>query len=140
MFRDEKLLIRLSLFLLIALSTTLYFGQSEVINSWLNFFGLNSAQAILFIENLFVVENEFIPKEANVYLGMIGYMLSLILLFILRTLRKTKGKRVVFTGVTLLTLGFIEMIFLDISVVGWLAGPMMMIAGFLLYKKSRLYF
>lgn len=140
MFRDEKLLIRVSLFLLIILSTTLYFGQSEVINNWMSFFGLDSAQAILFVENLFIVENEFFSKEVNSFLGIIGYFFSFILTFILRVLRKPKRKLIVFAGISLLSLGFLEMIFLDISVVGWLIGPMMMIAGFLLYKKSRLFF
>lgn len=140
MFRDEKILIRVSIFLLISLSTTLYFGQSEVINSWMSFFGLNSSQAIVFIENLFIVENEFFSKDVNVYLGIIGYFFSLLLFLTLVFLRKPKRKRVVFTGISLLILGFIEMIFLDISVIGWLVGPMMMIAGFLIYKKSRLFF
>lgn len=140
MFRDEKFLIRLSLFLLIILSTTLYFGQSEVINAWMNFFGFDSSQAIIFVENIFIVENEFFSKEVNSYLGTIGYFFSFILLFILRILRKHKRKYIVFAGVSLLSLGFIEMIFLDISVAGWLVGPMMMIAGFLIYKKSRLFF
>ncbi len=140
MFRDEKILISLSLVLLIALSSTLYFGQTEVIFGFLNFFGLNSTQAIDFIENLFIIENEFFPKDATVYLGSIGYLLSFILLFILKILSKPKRKKVVLAGVSLLLLGFFEMIFLDISVVGWLVGPIMMITGFLLYKKSRLFF
>ncbi len=140
MFRDEKFLIRFSLFLLITLSTTLYFGQSEVINALMSFFGFDSVQAIKFVENLFIIENEFFPKEINRYLGIIGYLLSLILLFLLRLLKKPKRKHVVFAGVTLLSLGFFEMIFLDISVVGWLSGPIMMITGFLLYKKSFYFF
>lgn len=140
MFRDEKILIKVSILLLITLSTTLYFGQSEVINTWLNLIGLNSYQAIEFVENLFIVENEFFSSEVNLYLGIIGYFLSFILIFILRLLKKPKRKHVVFSGVALLTLGFSEMIFLDISVVGWLTGPIMMIAGFLIYKKSRLFF
>jgi hypothetical protein len=140
MFRDEKILIRVSIFLLISLSTTLYFGQNEVINYWMSFFGLNSSQAIVFIENLFIVENEFFSKDVNVYLGVIGYFFSFLLFLTLGILRKPKRKRVVFTGISLLILGFIEMILLDISVIGWLVGPMMMIAGFLIYKKSRLFF
>jgi hypothetical protein len=140
MFRDEKILIRVSILLLISLSTTLYFGQDEFINVWMNFFGLNSSEAIEFVKNLFIVENEFFSKNVNVYLGIIGYFISFILVFILRLLRKPKRKYVIFAGVSLLILGFIEMILLDISVVGWLAGPMIMIAGFLIYKKSRLFF
>jgi hypothetical protein len=140
MFRDEKILIRVSLFLLLSLSTTLYFGQNLVINYWMSFLGLNSSQAIVFIENLFIVENEFFSKDVNVYLGVIGYFFSFLLFLTLGILRKPKRKRVVFTGISLLILGFIEMILLDISVIGWLVGPMMMIAGFLIYKKSRLFF
>lgn len=140
MFRDEKLLIRVSLFLLLCLSTTLYFGQLEVISFFLDFVGFNSLQAKEFVGNLFIVENEFFSSEVNIYLGVIGYILSFILFIILVFLKKPKRKVVLFSGVALLSLGFLEMIFLDISVVGWLVGPMMMIAGFLIYKKSRLFF
>lgn len=140
MFRDEKILIRVSFILLISLSTTLYFGQNEVINAWMSFFGLNSSQAILFIENLFIIENEFFSSDVNVYLGIIGYFFAFLLLLFLVILRKPKRKHVVFVGVSLLILGFMEMILLDISVIGWLTGPIMMIAGFLTYKKSRLFF
>lgn len=140
MFKDEKILIRVSFFLLIILSTTLYFGQNEVINSWMSFFGLNSSQAVVFFENLFIVENEFFSKDANVYLGIIGYFFSFLLFLILGILRKPKRKHVVFTGISLLILGFKVMILLDISIIGWLVGSMMIIAGFLIYKKSRLFF
>lgn len=140
MFRDEKLLIKIAMVLLLALSTTLYFGQREVIGTWLDLIGLNSLQAIGFVENIFIVENEFFSSEANEYLGLAGYFLSFLLLVILRLLKKPKRKIVVISGVSLLIIGFIEMILLDISVVGWLLGPMMMIAGFLIYKKSRLFF
>lgn len=140
MFRDEKLLIRISLFLLLCLSTTLYFGQQEIISFFLDFVGFNSLQAKEFVGNLFIVENEFFSSEVNIYLGVIGYILSFILFIILVFLKKPKRKAVLFSGIALLSLGFLEMIFLDISVVGWLVGPMMMIAGFLIYKKSRLFF
>ena len=140
MFKEEKILIRLSLLLLLLLSTTLYFGQSEVINYWLSFFGLNTIQAIEFVENLFLVENGLFPSKFNMYMGILGYLFSFNLVVILRILVKPKRKHVIFSGVLLLTMGFIEMFLMDISVIGWLAGPMLMIAGFLLYRKSRLIF
>lgn len=140
MFKEEKILIRLSLLLLLLLSTTLYFGQSEVIYYWLSFFGLNTVQAIEFAENIFLVENGLFPEKFNIYMGILGYIFSFNLIIILRILVKPKRKHVIFSGVSLLTMGFIEMFLMDISVIGWLAGPMLMIAGFLLYRKSRLFF
>ena len=140
MFKEEKILIRLSLLLLLLLSTTLYFGQSEVINYWLSFFGLNTIQAIKFVENLFLVENGLFPSKFNMYMGILGYLFSVNLIILLRILVKPKRKHVIFAGVSLLTMGFIEMFLMDISVIGWLVGPMLMIAGFLLYRKSRLFF
>lgn len=140
MFKEEKILIRLSLLLLLALSTTLYFGQSEVIYSWLSFFGLNSPQAIKFVENLFLIENGLFSDDLNRYMGILGYLFSLNLVVLLRILSKPKRKHVIFAGVSLLLMGFIEMFLMDISVIGWLVGPMMMIAGFLMYRKSRLFF
>ncbi len=139
MFKEERILLKLSLVLILALSTTLYFGQQETILAALTFFGLNSAQAIKFIENLFFVENALIPEQFNIYIGIVGYISSLFIIIILRILVKPKRKFVIFAGVASLILGFTYMVILDISVVGWLAGPMMMIAGFLLYKKSYYY-
>lgn len=140
MFRDEKLLIRSSLILLICLSTTLYFGQLDVISACLEFVGFNSLEAKEFVGNIFIVENEFFSSEFNRYSGVIGYFISFMLIVILILLKKPKRKYVIISGVILLALGFLEMILLDISVVGWLIGSMMIIAGFLIYRKSSLFF
>ena len=140
MFKEEKILLTTSFFLLLVLSTTLYFGQEEVITYLVGFLGIDSYQAVLFLENLFVVENEFFVREFNFYMGLFGYVLSLLLLLMMRVIKKPKRKQIAFAGSALLLLGFLQMILMDISVIGWLIGPMMMISGFLLYRKSFLFF
>ncbi len=136
MFKEERLLLKLSIFLILILSTTLYFGQVETIFKTLTFFGLTSEPAIKFVENLLLIENAFLPEKINIIIGINGYIIAFIIFIINRLLVKPKRKKVIFSGITLLILGFLEMILLDISVVGWLAGPIIMISGFLIYKKS----
>jgi len=136
MFKEERLILKISIFLILVLSTTLYFGQKETINAILNLVSLNNVQAIKFVEDLFLVENALIPAKFNFVMGIIGYILCLLLFIINRMLLKPKRKKVMVSGIILLILGFLEIILLDISVVGWLAGPMLMISGFLVYKKS----
>ncbi|MDD2370548.1 MAG: hypothetical protein PHQ32_00905 [Firmicutes bacterium] len=139
MFKEERILLKLSILLILALSTTLYFGQQETILATLNLFGLNSNQAIKFVENLFLIEHALFPEQFNIYMGILGYISTLVVFIATRLLIKPKMKRVFIAGISLIILGFIDMIILDISVIGWLAGPMIMIAGFLIYRKSYYY-
>lgn len=139
MFREEKILHRLSTLLILALSITLYFGQSETIHVVLSFLGLDSSEAIAFVENLFIVEHAMIPARFDQYMGIAGYVLTSIMIFLAVLMRRPKRKHVAFTGVALVIMGFVVMFVLDISVIGWLCGSMMMISGFLTYKKSRLF-
>ena len=139
MFKEEKILHQLSTLLILALSTTLYFGQKETIHVVLSFLGLYSKEALVFIENLFILEHAMIPARFDQYMGIAGYLLTLIMVFLALLMRRPKRKHVAFTGIALVTMGCMAMFILDISVIGWLSGSMMMISGFLTYKKSRLF-
>lgn len=140
MFKEEKVLIRISIILLIALSLTLYLGQKTTIVSWLDFFGINNKQSLKFMGNLFYIEHALFPLEFNKYIGILGFTISSFLLLIIRWIVKPKRKKIMIIGVALMLIGFAEMFLLDISIIGWLVGPMLIIAGFMLYRKSHLIF
>ena len=139
MFKEEKILAATALFLLLVLSLSLFMGLESFLDLIVSSLGADNPQVRAFLFNLLVVENTVLTDGADTPTGLLGFGFCFLVLVGLLAVRSKGRRRVLGAGILFIILGFLEMVLLDISVVGWLAGPMLMISGFLLLHKIRSY-
>ena len=137
MFKEEKILAAAALFLLLVLSLSLFMGLESFLDLIDNSLGADNTQVRSFLFNLLVVENTVLTDGSAAPTGLLGFGFSLLVAAGLLVVRKTGRRRVMAVAIMFILVGFLEMVLLDISVVGWLAGPMLMISGFLMLNKMR---
>lgn len=139
MFKEERILCWSSLGLLFVLSLSRLIGLKLFLDKILDTLGIHNPFVARFLLDLFQVESTIFTDGLARPAAFAGFGFCLLIVLTLLLIRKPGYKKLTIAGVILVSSGFLEMVLLDISVVGWLAGPMMMIAGFLLYRKRRLY-
>lgn len=137
MFKEEIRLLWASVVMLVLESISLFFGQERVLLWLYGFFNLNHPSGREFLGNLLRIEGWMYEGGQTHLAGIIGFGLTLMILFGLLMLHKHGRRRTFWLGLVFLVLGFIEVLAMDISILGWLSGSMLIMAGFLLARKSR---
>lgn len=137
MFKEEIRLLWASVVMLVLESISLFFGQEQVLLWLYGFFNLNHPSGREFLGNLLRIEGWMYERGQTYLAGIIGFGLTLMILIGLLMLHKHGRKRTLWLGLIFLVLGFIEVLAMDISILGWLSGSMLIMAGFLLTRKSR---
>ena len=139
--REERVLAILGLIMIIIMTCTIYFGLNNVVNTIDNMFVVKNANLQHILINMMMIEQfDMWTNETQMRTIYYGIIISFSVLIGLVFTRRTSSKMLKFSGVIFLLSGLAEMILLGTSIIGWTAGPMLMIAGFLCVYNSKNYF
>lgn len=138
MLKEEKIFLKVAWFMLLLLTFTLYLGQLKFMDSLFALMGVDNPMVYGFIFNIIRIEGWMYPPQQTLIPAILGLGLSFISLLGLILMRKITHKRCFLNGLLFLILGFIEVLFMDISILGWMSGSLFIIGGFFLIQKSRI--
>lgn len=128
--RKERVLATLGLIMIIMMTGTIYFGLSNVVNIVDNMFIVKNTNLQHIFANIITIEQFDMWANETQIRTIYGIIISFFVLIGLVFARTTSSKKLKFSGVIFILSGLAEMILLGTSIIGWLAGPMLMIAGF----------
>lgn len=138
--REERVLATLGLVMTIMMTCTIYFGLENVVNTIENMFVVKNGSLNHLLTNMMTIEQADKWIDETQIRTMYGLVISFAVLIGLMFARRTSSKMLRFSGVVFLLSGLAEMILLGTSIIGWTAGPMLMIAGFLCVYNSKNHF
>ena len=138
--REERVLATLGLIMIIIMTCTIYFGLDNVVNTIENMFIVKNISLHHMLINMMTIEQSDIWVNETKIRTIYGIYISFAVLIGLMFARRTSSKMLKFSGVVFLLSGLTEMILLGTSIIGWIAGPMLMIAGFLCVYNSKNHF
>ncbi|AMP20870.1 hypothetical protein AZF37_06540 [endosymbiont 'TC1' of Trimyema compressum] len=138
--REERVLATLGLIMIIIMTCTIYFGLNNVVNTIDNMFVVKNANLQHMLTNMMTIEQFDMWTNETQMRTIYGIIISFSVLVGLVFARRNSSKMLKFSGVIFLLSGLAEMILLGTSIIGWTAGPMLMIAGFLCVYNSKNHF
>ncbi len=123
--------------LLLLESLSLFRGQEEFLQGLMSFFGISHPEVVSFFRNLLIVEGWMYPPGLTWIPGLLGFFLTVGALGSFFGFRKITRKGLGRLGLWYGFIGMTEVLFMDISIIGWISGSLFILGGFYLYQISR---
>ena len=123
-------------FLLLLESISLFRGQEAFLQEMMSVFGISREGVVSFFRTLLVSEGWMYGPGLTWLPGSIGFLLTGAALAGFLGFRKITRKRLRHLGLWYGFIGAVEVLFMDISILGWISGSLFILGGFYLYQIS----